>query len=60
MKYLALLLVAVSAYAQTLAECQEHVHRGRKPQARSCFEALAVGRDPYLKAEGLWGLGMTQ
>lgn len=60
MKYLALLLVAVPLGAQTLAECQEHVHRGRKPQARSCFEGLAVGRDPYLKAEGLWGLGMTQ
>jgi cellulose synthase operon protein C len=41
----------------TLEECREHRRRGRLPEAKECYIALASARDPYLQAEGFWGAG---
>jgi tetratricopeptide (TPR) repeat protein len=55
-----LAVVALSASAQTPEECFAHRERGRLQQAADCFERLALTRDPYLRAEGLWGLRQYQ
>ena len=49
-------LTLASASAQTPAQCLEHRKYGRMDQARNCFAGLADSRDPYHRAEGLWGL----
>lgn len=55
---LLLLAAAVSLLpAATLEECREHRRRGRTPEAKDCYIALASSRDPYLQAEGFWGAG---
>jgi cellulose synthase operon protein C len=33
---------------------------GQKTDAHACYEALSQQRDPYLRAEGYWGLRMYQ
>ncbi|MDP9052423.1 MAG: tetratricopeptide repeat protein [Acidobacteriota bacterium] len=37
--------------------CRALTLHGRKAEAASCFEALGRSGDPYLMAEGYWGLG---
>ncbi|MCS7023544.1 MAG: tetratricopeptide repeat protein [Bryobacteraceae bacterium] len=49
-----------SAAALAVAECQKHRHYGRRQEARACYTQLSSRRDPYLMAEGLWGLGFYQ
>ena len=59
MKALAALLVTVTALplaAQTLDECRELRHHGKLADAQTCFGRLAVSSNPYLRAEGLWGI----
>jgi len=43
--------------AQTLGDCRDLRHRGRPEEAERCFARLALSPDPYLRAEGLWGVG---
>lgn len=60
---LALLFAAALAAqlgAQSLTECQQQQRRGKLPEARQCYGRLAQSSDPYLRAEGLWGLGLYQ
>ncbi len=58
------LLAAVSLHlagaAQTLEECRRLQHRGRLAEVSRCFERLSAAPDPYLRAEGYWGLGRYQ
>ncbi|MBI3209644.1 MAG: tetratricopeptide repeat protein [Candidatus Solibacter usitatus] len=56
----AAVLPAQAPRVQTLKECEEHKRRGRVQQAQDCYEYLAAQRDPYLRAEGLWGAGLRQ
>lgn len=51
-----LILWAVSAAAQTLADCRQHRHYGRLDQAGQCFAGLLASPDSYQRAEGYWGL----
>lgn len=60
MKRALLILAAAAAFAQSPEECRAHRSYRRLAEAQACFEKLALSRDPYLKAEGLWGLGMTR
>jgi Flp pilus assembly protein TadD len=46
--------------AQKLDDCRALRHRGKLPEARTCFARLAGTPDPYLRAEGLWGLEQYQ
>lgn len=48
-------LAAAPLVGQTLAECNSLRHHGQLPQAQACFNRMAGGSDPYLRAEGLWG-----
>jgi len=55
-----LFAVAHAAWAATPDECAALRKHGRKADAHSCYESLARQSDPYLRAEGYWGLGMYQ
>jgi tetratricopeptide (TPR) repeat protein len=60
----ALLLLALAAagtaWSATPEECQAMRKHGRRTEARACYQSLTVTRDPYLRAEGFWGLEMFQ
>jgi Flp pilus assembly protein TadD len=47
---------ALPLSAQTLDQCRAMRHHGQLAQAQTCFGRLANGSDPYLRAEGLWGI----
>lgn len=45
-------------FAATPSECKTlRIHR-HGTEAKTCFESLVQSRDPYLRAEGYWGLEM--
>jgi cellulose synthase operon protein C len=49
-------LITLPLSAQKLDGCRTLRHHGKLEEARTCFARLASGSDPYLRAEGLWGL----
>lgn len=49
-------LTALPLSAQSLNECRTLRHHGQPGPAQACFGRLANGSDPYLRAEGLWGI----
>ena len=49
-------LAALPLSAQTLDQCRAMRHHGQLAQAQTCFGHLANASDPYLRAEGLWGI----
>ena len=51
---------AGTAWPATPEECQAMRKHGRRVEARACFQSLTLTRDPALRAEGFWGLGMFQ
>ena len=50
----ALLFAALPPRVQ---ECRQLEHRGKRTEARACFQKLTTTADPYLRAEGQYGLG---
>jgi tetratricopeptide (TPR) repeat protein len=54
------LTVASLANAATPDGCQSLRKHGRNGDAQKCFQDLTQTRDPYLRAEGYWGLGRYQ
>ena len=53
---LSALLLAVPLAAQTLDECRTLRHHGKLAEAQTCYAKLAISANPYLRAEGLWGI----
>jgi cellulose synthase operon protein C len=51
---------AARAAATTPEGCATLRKHGQKSDARACYETLSHQRDPYLRAEGYWGLRMYQ
>lgn len=49
-------LRSFGALAEEPADCAAAEHHGQRAQAQSCYQALASSADPYLRAEGDWGL----
>jgi len=49
--------LTLAVRAETLADCEKHVHYGRTAQARACYTALVRSPNPALRAEGLWHTG---
>jgi cellulose synthase operon protein C len=43
-----------------LLACDDHQHRGRTDQARSCYTRLVSSTNPVLRAEAYWALGDLQ
>ena len=52
------LLAAGASWGATPEDCHTLRHHGRIAEAQTCYQSLAASRDPYLRAEGDWGLGM--
>ncbi len=46
--------------AATPADCQSLRLHGKGAEAKACYESLTRTRDPYLRAEGDWGLERYQ
>lgn len=53
-------LFQASARASTPGECRTMVKHGHRSEAQTCFESLVRSNDPYLRAEGYWGLEQYQ
>src|SRR5208283_1844249 len=47
-------------WAATPDDCHLLRKHGHHAEARACYESLTAARDPYLRAEGYWGLGEYQ
>src|SRR6266566_2340123 len=60
MRALLLLCAITSAYAATPSDCQKLRHHGQLAEARRCFNGLTASNDPYIRAEGLWGIEQYQ
>src|ERR1700728_3554530 len=54
------LLLAIPLAAQTLDECRALRHHGKLAEARVCYTKLSASPNPYLRAEGLWGIERYQ
>jgi cellulose synthase operon protein C len=50
------LLLVLPLGAQTLDECRGLRHHGKLAEAQMCFAKLSASSNPYLRAEGLWGI----
>ena len=53
-------LVTLPLAAQTLDDCRGLRHHGKLAEAQTCFGRLAISSNPYLRAEGLWGIEKYQ
>ncbi len=51
-----LLIVTASARAATPGDCWTLRKHGRSTEAQACFQTLTRSNQPYLQAEGFWGL----
>jgi len=50
--------VTLAAASATPGDCQTLRMHGHAKEAQTCFESLSRSADPYLQAEGYWGLEM--
>jgi tetratricopeptide (TPR) repeat protein len=57
---LAVVAAASLARAATPENCHALRKHGHRAEARACYEALTAAHDPYLRAEGYWGMEMYQ
>jgi cellulose synthase operon protein C len=57
---LSALLLVLPLGAQTLDECRGLRHHGKLAEARTCYTKLSASPNPYLRAEGLWGIERYQ
>ncbi len=57
---LSALLLAAPLAAQTLDECRTLRHHGKLAEAQTCYAKLSASSNPYLRAEGLWGIERYQ
>jgi len=47
-------------HAATPDDCHTLTKHGSREEARKCYESLTVSRDPFVRAEGFWGLEQYQ
>src|SRR6266545_5058535 len=47
---------ATPAAVPTPADCAAFLRHGQRTEARTCYQTLTRATDPYLRAEGAWGL----
>jgi hypothetical protein len=52
----AVLAGASVGWSATPDDCHVLRKHGHEPEAQKCYEALSVAHEPYLRAEGYWGL----
>ena len=49
-----------AAAASSPADCATLRRHGRRAEAQACYQSLTLAADPYLRAEGDWGLELYQ
>ncbi len=49
-------LLVLPLGAQTLDDCRGLRHHGKLDEAQTCYAKLATSSNPYLRAEGFWGV----
>ena len=52
--------VRVAAAAVAPADCATLRRHGHRTEAQACYQSLTLSADPYLRAEGAWGLELYQ
>jgi tetratricopeptide (TPR) repeat protein len=52
--------IPAAVRAATPADCATLRHHGRRTEAQACYQSLTLTADPYLRAEGDWGLELYQ
>jgi tetratricopeptide (TPR) repeat protein len=57
---LAGVLGASLSWAATPDDCHALRRHGHRAEAQKCYESLSAARDPYVRAEGYWGMEMYQ
>src|SRR6202040_1141828 len=45
-----------AAFAATPADCAALRRHDHRAEAQACYQSLTLAADPYLRAEGAWGL----
>src|SRR3984893_15862818 len=62
LRYIVMLLVCIPAAvrAATPADCAALRRHGHRTEAQACYQSLTLTADPYLRAEGDWGLELYQ
>src|SRR6202158_1038626 len=50
----------VAVAAVTPADCAALRRHGHRAEAQACYQTLTLSADPYLRAEGDWGLELYQ
>src|SRR6202163_2106662 len=48
------------SWVATPDDCHALTKHGHQAEAQKCYESLSTARDPYLRAEGYWGLEQFQ
>src|SRR5712671_3370517 len=54
--YILSVFLCAGLSAQSLDDCRTLRHHGKLSDATACFTRLTNGPNPYLRAEGLWGI----
>src|SRR3989442_12198809 len=49
-----------AAAASSPADCATLRRHGRRAEAQACYQSLTLAADPYLRAEGDWGLELYE
>jgi tetratricopeptide (TPR) repeat protein len=57
---LACIGTAAAAAAAAPADCAALRRHGHRSEAAACYQSLTLADDPYLRAEGAWGLELYQ
>src|SRR6266568_1856609 len=52
--------IGVAVAAVGPADCAALRRHGRRIEAQACYQSLTLAADPYLRAEGDWGLELYQ
>lgn len=62
LRYIVMLLVCIpgAVRAATPADCAALRRHGHRAEAQACYQSLTLTADPYLRAEGDWGLELYQ
>jgi cellulose synthase operon protein C len=55
-----IVVASSTAFCATPDDCRLMRKHAHSSEARACYKALTLSHDPYLRAEGDWGLGLYQ
>src|SRR5450755_4413553 len=55
-----LMCIPAAVLAATPTDCAALRRHGHRAEAQACYQSLTLAADPYLRAEGDWGLELYQ